>query len=253
MRRINLLPAEERRRGISLSIPGGILGILLVSGAAVLLIMVGLFVFYQLRLNNVQEEISRLDQQIGEQNARIAELSPFQDLQARLDAKKPIADGIFRSRFLWDEFLQALAFVIPPDTALNALTAQASPIDIQAPVEQTLSPPGTATFTGIALPNYENIADFVVRMNTLRFLANSQLNSAELDRETFSQPAITFEVASELLTEVGTQGSEVRIDDTPTANEEPAETTLLPADNAANRQSATSGQYASPSFQGGFP
>ncbi len=243
MRRINLLPSEERRRGATLSVPGGVLGILLVAAAAVILVMVGLYVFYSLRLNNVEEEISRLDQQIADQNARIAELSPFQDLQARLESKKPIADGIFRTRFLWDEFLQALAFVIPPDTALDTLTAQASPINIQAPVEQTLSPPGAVTFTGVALPDYENIADFVVRMNTLRYLANSRLNSAELDRETFSQPAINFEVASELITQVGEQGSELRIDGASAANsdEPPASIDLSSSRNAANRQDAAAG------------
>lgn len=254
MRRINLLPPEERRRRATLTVPGGTLGILLIAGAAVVLVMVGLFVFYQLRLNNVEEEIARLDQQIAEQNARIAELSPFQDLQARLDAKRPIVNGIFRSRFLWDEFLQALAFVIPPDTALQTLAAQASPIDIQAPVEQVLSPPGAATFTGVALPNYENVADFVVRMNTLRFLANSQLNSAELDRDTFSQPAIIFEVASEILTEVGTQGAELRIDGSPAEDdsESPEAGSLPPAENAANRQEAA-GQYTGEAIPGSVP
>lgn len=241
MKRINLLPPEERRRGATLSVPGGVTGILLVAAAAVILVMVGLYVFYALRLNNVEEEISRLDQQTMEQNARISELSPFGDLQARLESKKPIADGIFRTRFVWDEFLQALAFVIPPDTSLDTLTAQASPINIQAPVEQTLSPPGAVTFTGVALPDYENVADFVVRMNTLPFLSNSQLNSAELDRETFSQPAINFDVASELITQVGEQGSELRIESTPTeeSGEAPASTNLPRRQNAAAPQGDT--------------
>ncbi|CAN5775064.1 hypothetical protein BH23ACT11_BH23ACT11_03510 [soil metagenome] len=242
MRRINLVPPEERRRGAALSIPGGITGILLVVAAAVVLVMVGLYVFYLLRLNNVEDEIARLDQKIAQQNERIAELSPFQDLQARLDAKKPVADGIFRSRFLWDDFLQGLAFVIPPDTALDTLTAQAAPIDIQAPVEQTLSPPGAATFTGIALPDFENVADFLIRMNTLRFMANSELTSAELDRETFSQPAISFEVASELITKVGEQGAELRINGGPSANDNdgPEAMHLPPSQNAASRSSAPS-------------
>ncbi len=212
MRRINLLPPEERRRGVALQAPGGILGTLLIVGAAVLLIMVGIYVFYLVRLNNQEEQIAQLDQQIAEQNARLAELSPFRDLQARLDAKKPVADGIFRSRFAWDEFLQGLAFVIPDSTALDTLTAAAAPINIQAPVEQPLSPPGAITFTGIALPAYQNVADFIVTMNNLSFLSNTQLTSAELDRETFAEPALRFEVASELITLVGQSGSEVRIE-----------------------------------------
>jgi type IV pilus assembly protein PilN len=124
-----------------------------------------------------------------------------------------VADGIFRTRFPWDEFLQGLAFTIPETTALDTFTAEAAPIDIQAPVEQPLEPPGAITFTGIALPRYQNVADFVLRMNNLRYLANTQLNSAELDQTTFAQPAISFEVASELVTVVGENGTEVRIDE----------------------------------------
>ncbi len=236
MRRIDLLPEEERRRGAALQAPGGVLGILLIVGAAAILVMVGLYVFYLLRLNNQQEEIARLDEQIAERNERLAALSPFRDLQARLEAKKPVADGVFRSRFLWDEFLQGLAFVIPPETALATLDAQASPIDIDAPAEQQLTPPGAVTFTGVSLPGYENVADFVVRMNTLRFLANSQLNTAELDRETFEDSAINFEVASQLVTRVGEAGTEVRIG--AEALPDPQADVLPPSENAAVRGDA---------------
>ena len=254
MRRINLLPDEERRRGAALQAPGGVLGILLISGAAVLLVMVGLYVFYLLRLDNQEEEISRLDQQITQQNQSLVELRPFRDLQARLENKKPIADGIFRTRFAWDEFLQGLAFVIPPDTTLNTLDAQASPINIQAPVEQRLSPPGGATFTGVALPDYENVSDFVVRMNNLQYLANSQLNLAELDRETFSQPAINFEVASELVTLSGERGDELRIDpSTPDPNASSAPQTPPANENAASQPGTASGTASASAPYGDLP
>jgi type IV pilus assembly protein PilN len=165
-----------------------------------------------LRLNGVEDEIANLDRQIAEQNARLAELSPYRDLRARLDAKKPVADGIFRSRFAWDEFLQGLAFIIPTTTTLDTFVADAAPVNIRAPVEEPLSPPGAITFAGVALPRYQNVSDFVVQMNNLRFLANSQLDSATLDRQTFEQPAIDFEVNSELVTVVGENGTEVRIE-----------------------------------------
>lgn len=211
MRRINLLPPEERRRGIA----GGraqVLGILGAAGALALVVMAVVYLVFVLRLNGIENDIANLDQQIAQQNRRLAELSPYRDLQARLEEKKPVADGIYRSRFPWDEFLQGLAFVIPSTTALETLSAQASPINLDAPVEQPLSPPGAVTFTGVSLPQYTNIADFVVQMNNLRFLSNTQINSAELDRDTFSQPAINFEVAAELITVVGENGAEVRLD-----------------------------------------
>ena len=211
MRRVNLLPPEERRRRVE-GFRGGTLGMLLIVGSFVLIAMVGVYLFFLLRLNGVEDEIAELDSQIAEQNARLAELSPYRDLQARLDAKKPVADGIFRTRFAWDEFLQGLAFITPTTTTLDTFVADAAPVNIQAPIEEPLSPPGAITFAGVALPRYQNVSDFVVQMNNLRFLANSQLDSAELDRATFEQPAIDFEVNSELVTVVGENGTEVRIE-----------------------------------------
>jgi type IV pilus assembly protein PilN len=212
MRRINLLPPDERRRPAE-RLAGRAAAILLVAGAVALIAMVGVYFFFLLRLNAVEDEIAELDQQIAEQNGRLAELAPYRDLQARLDAKKPVADGIFRTRFPWDEFLQGLAFIIPETTALDTFTAEAAPIDIEAPVEQPLEPPGSITFTGVALPRYQNVADFVVQMNNLRFLSNAELNSAQLDQQAFGEPAISFEVDSELVTIVGESGTEVRIEE----------------------------------------
>ncbi|MDP8946511.1 MAG: hypothetical protein M3N09_00200 [Actinomycetota bacterium] len=212
MRRINLLPPEERRRTTA-RLRGVVPAVLLIVGAVAIIAMVGFYLFFLLRLNGVEDEIAELDQQIAEQNERLAELAPYRELQARLDAKKPVADGIFRTRFPWDEFLQGLAFVIPETTTLETFGAEATPIDIQAPVEQALEPPGAITFAGIALPRYQNVADFVLQMNTLRFLANTEFEQAELTGEALAQPGIGFEAASELITVVGENGTEVRIDE----------------------------------------
>ena len=222
MRRINLLPADERRgRGrssLGAASRRGIIGALLILGALLTMLMVGLYLFYFIRLGNEQDKIAEVDQNIAEQQARIQELAPYADLQARLDAKKPIADGIYRTRFPWDEFLRQLAFVIPDSTALDSFVGQATPVNIatppvEPPTVQNLEPPGTITFSGVAEPRYQNVSDFMVRMNNLRFLANTQLTTAELDRETFASEAITFEVSAELVTRVGDDGNEVRLED----------------------------------------
>ncbi len=141
-------------------------------------------------------------------------LEPYGDLQVRLNAKKPIADGIVRTRFLWDQFLLDLSFLIPESTALTSFVGQATPINIRAetggaPGVQNLEPIGSIIFSGVALPEHQNISDFIVRMNNMRFLANADLTRAELDRETFAEPAITFEVSSNLITRVGEGGEEV--------------------------------------------
>lgn len=102
--------------------------------------------------------------------------------------------------------------MIPTSTALETMSAEASPVDIDAPVGQPLQPPGRVVFTGVSFPEYRNVADFVVRMDNLRYLANTRLESAELDRETFVQPALNFEAEAELVTEVGAAGTGVRLE-----------------------------------------
>lgn len=210
MRPINLLPSEERGRTAE-RLGGGVVGKLLISGALVVILMVGLYLLMLLRLNDLEDQVAQLDDEIAQQNARLAELSPYRDLQAQLEEKQPIADGIFRTRLAWDQFLQGLAFVVPETTALDTLTAQAAEVDIDAPPEQPLDPAGTVTFTGVALPRYENVADFVVRMDNLQYLANAQLNQAAL-KTFFSDKAVSFEVASELVTIVGQNGTELKLE-----------------------------------------
>jgi len=213
MRRINLLPSDEQARPAD-RLRRGVLGILLIVGAFVVFLLVGVYLVLLLRLNDLEEQVAKLDDELTQQNARLAELSPYRDLQARLEDKKPVADGIFRSRFSWDQFLQGLAFVVPEATALDSFTAEAAPVDIDAPVEQPLDPPGTITFQGVALARYENVADFVVRMDNLQYLANADLDRAAL--KSFEKPAVakavSFEVASELVTIVGENGTEVRLE-----------------------------------------
>src|ERR671912_2430715 len=142
MRRINLLPADERGRPAD-SLRRGVLFIVLIVGAFVVILMVGIYLVLLLRLNDLEDQVAELDDEIAQQNAHLAELSPYRDLQARLEDKKPIADGIYRTRLAWDQFLQGLAFVVPEATALDTLTAEAAQTDIDAPVEQPLEPAGT--------------------------------------------------------------------------------------------------------------
>jgi type IV pilus assembly protein PilN len=213
MRRINLLPSDERGRPAD-RLRRGVLGILLIVSAFVVILMVGIYLVLLLRLNDLEEQVARLDDEIAQQNAHLAELSPYRDLQARLEDKKPVADGIFASRFTWDQFFQGLAFVVPEATALDTLTAEAAPVDLDAPAEEPLDPPGTVTFTGIALPRYENVADFVVRMDNLQYLANADLDRAALKSfKPASAKAVSFEVASELVTIVGENGTEVKLEE----------------------------------------
>ena len=55
MRRINLLPADERRGrrpGLPSASRGGIIGALLIAGALLVMVMIGLYLLYFVRLGN---------------------------------------------------------------------------------------------------------------------------------------------------------------------------------------------------------
>ena len=213
MTRINLLPPEERR-GFSRGGSGLLrrpLELLAAAGAAVLAVLLISYLFFLLQLGGEREELARLDQDIARQEQQLAQLALYSDLQDRLAAKELVADGVWRARFPWDRFLQGLAFTIPESSALNSLTAEATPVDLQAPVGESLEPRGAVTFTGLALPDYQNVSDFVVRMNSLPFLANTRLVDAELDRETYEEPAIRYEASSEVVTVSGEDGGQVPV------------------------------------------
>jgi hypothetical protein len=49
-------------------------------------------------------------------------------------------------------------------------------------------------------------------MDNLQYLANADLDTAALKRNILSEPAVSFEVASELVTLVGDTGTEVRLE-----------------------------------------
>lgn len=189
------------------------LGILAILGAVLVVLMAGVYLLYAVRLGNVEEEIATLDNQIADRQARVAELQPFGELQDSLEAKKPVADGIYRTRFAWDGFLEGLAFVIPDTTSLESFEGEASPVDVTAQSGEILSPPGTISFDGLALADYRNVAAFVVQMNALSYLREAEIEIAELDRETYEEPAILFEAASLLVTRVGENGDEVPLGD----------------------------------------
>jgi type IV pilus assembly protein PilN len=90
------------------------------------------------------------------------------------------------------------------------------------------------------LPRFENVADYVVRMDNLEFLANSQLDLAQL--KMFTQPAVSFEVASELVTVVGENGTEVRLEggsqEEVAGEEDSLDTTEVAQMEALNRPAA---------------
>ncbi|WP_273845755.1 PilN domain-containing protein [Rubrobacter calidifluminis] len=212
MRRVNLLPEEERgRAGPSLR-EGNTVQLLLILGAALLVLMVGVYVLFLVRINSEEDQIAGLDRQLATQRARLAALAPYQGLETRLHQKEEVADGIYRSRFAWDAFFRALSYVIPDSTALRSLSAKAPPVNVNASPGHELTPPGEVSFTGVALGGYEDVAAFLVQMDSLPYLSDTRLNSATLDRKTYVRPVIDFDATSRLVVRVGQEGERLPLE-----------------------------------------
>ena len=129
---------------------------------------------------------------------------------------------------------------MPETTALDTMTAEASPVDVDAAPEQPLEPAGTVEFTGKALPRFENVADFVVRMDNLQYLANAELDTAERQED---PPSVNFTVDSELVTIAGENGTEVKLEDELAANENSLNTRQVAHVGNPNSPQAARRQY----------
>ena len=166
----------------------------------VLILMVGVYLVLLLRLGDLEDQVAKLDAEIARQNAALAELSPTGI--SRRASKQKVADGIFRSRFTWDQVLQALALSCRR-ARLDTFTAEAAPVDIDAPVEQ---PWNWYDNVGIALPVTKcglRRADGQPPVSCQRGPRQAAL------RNILPEPAVSFEVASELVTLVGDNGREL--------------------------------------------
>ena len=123
MKRINLLPQEER---VKASRERGLIWAILILVAVV--VVLGLvYVKERSDVNSKENELASITTETQAVQAKIAELSPYAVLQAQRTAMTDAAKGIYESSVPFSILLQELSLVIPENVRLQTLTAAVPP------------------------------------------------------------------------------------------------------------------------------
>ncbi len=201
MKRINLLPQEER---VKASRERGLIWAILILVAVV--VVLGLvYVKLNSDANAKQDELAAIQAETATVQAQIAELAPYAALQAQRTAMTETAKGIYESSVPFSTLLQELSLVIPENVRLQTLTATVPttmlPGTALAEAAPAASTSTDVTFTG-QTEKHRDVAEFMTRLGLIPQLMNITLTtstdsstaSSETTTTTFKQFTVTAQL-----------------------------------------------------------
>jgi Tfp pilus assembly protein PilN len=180
MKRINLLPQEERAKA---SRERGLIWAILV--LVLVVVALGLvYVKYRGDVNARQNELTTIQNETAVVQAKIAELSPYATLQTQRTAMTQAAKGIYESSVPFSILLQELSLVIPENVRLQSFTATVPPAMLPgaaaAESGAAAAAPAAATdvvFTG-QTEKHRDVAEFLTRLGLIPQLKDITLTSS---------------------------------------------------------------------------
>lgn len=182
MSQVNLLPPELRQRQVLRRTTS-----IIIAAGLGLLALVGIFYFFQTqRLADAQAELAAQEVRNVELQTQIAELQPFADLQAELQAKEQLAASMFLNEVSWSSVLLDVSRVIPDASYLTNLTGQitavaGTPGAGAAPAPDAAAGSaliGSISFQGVAKET-ETIATWLTRLEQVEGWVNAWVSSAQ--------------------------------------------------------------------------
>jgi Tfp pilus assembly protein PilN len=174
MKRINLLPQEER---VKASRERGLIWAILVLVAVV--VVLGLvYMKFNNDVGTKQAELSAVQAQTAQVQTQIAELSPYAALQAQRTAMTQTAKAVYDSSVPFSILLQELSLVIPDNVRLQTLTAIVPPSMLPGVAAAPAASTSTdVSFTG-QTENHRDVAEFMTRLGLIPQLTNITLGSS---------------------------------------------------------------------------
>ena len=177
MKRINLLPQEER---VKASRERGLIWAILILVA--LVVVLGLvYVKYNGDVGTKQDELAAVQAQTAEVQQQIAALSPYAALQAQRTAMTETAKGIYESSVPFSILLQELSLVIPENVRLQTLTATVPPAMLPGAAAAGGATAGSTatdvTFAG-QTEQHRDVAEFMTRLGLIPQLMGITLTSS---------------------------------------------------------------------------
>jgi Tfp pilus assembly protein PilN len=172
MKRINLLPQEERGKA---SRERGLIWAILILVAVV--VVLGLvYMKYNSEVGTKQDELAAVQAQTAQVQAQIAALSPYAALEAQRTAMTATAKAIYESSVPFSILLQELSLVIPENVRLQTLSATV-PANM-LPGAPAAAPAATdVTFTG-QTEKHRDVAEFMTRLGLIPQLMGITLSSS---------------------------------------------------------------------------
>ena len=179
MKRINLLPQEER---VKAARERGLIWAILILVAVV--VVLGLvYVKYNSDVGAKQDELASIQAEQATVDAKIAELSPYAVLQAQRTAMNETAKGIYQSSVPFSILLQELSLVIPENVRLQTLTATVPPVMLPGAAAAAAAAPAAATgttdvtFSG-QTEDHRDVAEFMTRLGLIPQLTGITLTNS---------------------------------------------------------------------------
>ncbi len=197
MKRINLLPPEERAKATRER--ALIYAILILVGVVVVLGLV--YVKMNADVNAKQEELDRLNGEIAAVQRQAAELRPYAQLQTQRTGMAETAKAIYDAGVPFSTILQELSLVIPENVRLTSLnvTVPESMLPGEAGGEGGTGTSGASvTFQGETY-EHTDVAEFMTRLGLIPQLMDIALGSSTTSSGTEGSAAYkTFQVTASL-------------------------------------------------------
>ncbi|GAB4252324.1 MAG: hypothetical protein Kow00129_13200 [Thermoleophilia bacterium] len=207
VRRINLVPATQRRRT---STDFGLVG--LIAGALLVIGLIGLSYFYFSGIAADRDaELADLQAQRQQIEAQLAQLAKYEALQQEVIRTEGLVQSVYAGRTLLSSLLGDISLVVPDTVWFQSLSITAPEIappsatgEAEAgaadPAAATGAPSlGSVTISGKTY-SYEDVATLLVRLQQIPSLKNVVLDSAATDGDG-GDALKTFSITAELANE----------------------------------------------------
>ncbi len=123
MKAVNLIPPDDRSRGLGAGTGSGTGGMVyvLLGGLAVLVVLVGLSAYTGRQVATSEAKLERVNREAQAVEARAAKIAPYEAYAALASARVSTVTSLSATRFDWAHSLRELSRVLPGDVWLSTL------------------------------------------------------------------------------------------------------------------------------------
>jgi len=197
MSRVNLLPSDIKK-GQQLRRRTALVAI---GGAAIIGLILLLWVFQGMRLSSVNDEIKAQEQTNATLQQEIGDLQKYEDLQVEAQQQEELLATAYANEVAYSGVLVDVSKVIPPDMYL---TSYSSVIDTAAvaSTESTTTFVGTMAFSGSTL-HFDSLSTWLTRLEEVEGWENPWTSNISQDAEVAG--AYTFDTTVDMTQDALTQ------------------------------------------------